>query len=104
MQSLTLEVFFQGPLAHRVILKRDVTIGRESAGQHSDVAKNGLERFVENVCSSIGVSIAIDQRESWATHSTSMARIEEISVGLLSARHAAQYAPCTRNFVQQQVG
>jgi hypothetical protein len=38
--GFTQEILLQGPLSHRVVLKRDVAVGTESTRKHRDVPKH----------------------------------------------------------------
>lgn len=49
-QVLSLEVTRQRPVTQLVVLERDVAVGGEGTGEDADVAEDGLEGLVEDVC------------------------------------------------------
>lgn len=50
MQRLSLEVLLERPFSHIVVLERDVAVGGEGSGEDGDVAEDGLEGLVKDVC------------------------------------------------------
>lgn len=49
VKGLALEVLAKGPVSMFIVLQRVVAVGTQCTGKHSNVAKNGLERFIQNV-------------------------------------------------------